>query len=371
MYKVLSFLLYLIFFSSFVVYSFSGGDGTALDPYEVSNCDELQNISQIANLDDYYVLTQDIDCSGISNFQPIGSCSGSSCSTSSDDGFEGSFNGSGYVISNINIENLTTTDAGWGVFGFVESGWIYDLGVENIVVNVPLSPRVGGLVGDFRSGPISRVYVAGDITGGQLVGGVFGLFYSTTTDVFFIGNVTGLGGVGHIGGIAGNAGYSSITNSYAIANIVGTTDVGGLVGRNYNNNLINSYFIGNVSGSSNVGGLVGLQDDSFDFTNSYWNNQTTNVNITVGSGLSTGITPIQNNYSYFLDPTREPMASWDPTIWNLTPGQLPYLQSTENPFQSSITSTSLQAQSSSSSTFPTYGILSFSFLIILLGYFFI
>ena len=55
------------------------------------------------------------------------------------------------------------------------------------------------------------------------------------------------------------------------------------------------------------------------------------------------------------------MASWDPTIWNLTPGQLPYLQSTENPFQSSITSTSLQAQSSSSSTFPTYGILSFSF----------
>ncbi|MEC8339567.1 MAG: hypothetical protein VXZ40_02990 [Nanoarchaeota archaeon] len=368
MYKKLLFLLYLFLFSCFGVYSFSGGTGTALDPYEVSNCDELQNISQVANLDDYYVLTQNIDCSEISNFQPIGSCSGSSCSTSSDDGFAGSFNGSGNIISNVIIENLSSTYAGWGLFGFVESGGIYDLGVENIVVNVPLSSRVGGLVGDFRSGPISRVYVVGDITGRELVGGVFGLFYATTTDVFFIGNVTSLGGVGDTGGIAGNAGYSSITNSYAIANIVGTVDVGGLVGNNYNNNLINSYFIGNVSGSSNVGGLVGLQDDGFDFTNSYWNNESTNVNFTVGSGLSTGITTIENNYSYFLDPTQEPMASWDPTIWTLTLGQLPYITTIGNPYGSSPGSSIVS--NATSSIFPIHSYLSISILALLLGYFF-
>ena len=371
MYKVLSFLLYLIFFSSFVVYSFSGGDGTALDPYEVSNCDELQNISQIANLDDYYVLTQDIDCSGISNFQPIGSCSGSCFSSGND--FTGNFNGSGHIISNLKIENLTSTDQGWGLFGFIRTNVeIYNFQIINISVNVPNAVNVGSVLGlglGFSNSILSEINIlSGNISGNERVGGLSGSTPEFVNNTFFKGIVSGNN---LIGGLAGYVGYGSITNSYSIANVSGLTSVGGLVGEIYGSEIINSYSIANVSGLTSVGGLVGSEDDSFDFNNTYWNNDTNNPGFSLGSGSITGSIAIQNNYSYFLDPTREPMASWDPTIWNLTPGQLPYLQSTENPFQSSITSTSLQAQSSSSSTFPTYGILSFSFLIILLGYFFI
>lgn len=94
------FILFLSF-SLFItpIVGFSGGVGSVGDPYLVSSCDELQNISEVVNLDKHYLQSGDIDC-GISpynvspGFSPIGNCTGScSYSDSNDFVFNGSYDG--------------------------------------------------------------------------------------------------------------------------------------------------------------------------------------------------------------------------------------------------------------------------------------
>ncbi len=70
--NVRSFFMIMLSLSLVVpLYSFSGGDGSSGNPFQVSNCNELQNISQVVNLGFDYILTSDIDCSSNPNFQPI------------------------------------------------------------------------------------------------------------------------------------------------------------------------------------------------------------------------------------------------------------------------------------------------------------
>lgn len=68
-------------------FAFSGnGNGTSGNPYQISNCSELQEINN--DLSAHYALTGVIDCSGV-NFTPIGT-SGSP--------FSGTFDGDSYSI---------------------------------------------------------------------------------------------------------------------------------------------------------------------------------------------------------------------------------------------------------------------------------
>ena len=83
---------------------------------------------------DYY-LANDIDCSGIANFIPIGVWGSR---------FTGTFDGQGYKITHLYINRATWDYV--GLFGCTGSGSeIKDVGLEE--VNVSGYMRVGGLVG--------------------------------------------------------------------------------------------------------------------------------------------------------------------------------------------------------------------------------
>ena len=118
---------------------------------------------------------------------------------------------------------------------------------------------VGGLAG---SGEVVRGYATGDVTGANFVGGLAGngqaqLAYAT-------GNVSGNENVG------GAVGAGVPADVYATGRVTGKVNVGGLVGT-LTGNLYRSYSTGRVTGDSAVGGLIGHADPSRrNIIQSYW-----------------------------------------------------------------------------------------------------
>ncbi|MEM4182060.1 MAG: hypothetical protein QXX68_02835 [Candidatus Pacearchaeota archaeon] len=156
MFFVLIFALLSIFaffyfnnFFSFTGYTiFAGGSGTLEDPYQISNCSQLQNMK--FNLSAYYVLGNDVDCSETINwneglgFEPIGN---------ETNHFRGSFDGRNFTINGLYINRTNLNYV--GLFGY-SSGNISNVGLVN--GNVSGSSYVCGLVGWQYRGTISNSF---------------------------------------------------------------------------------------------------------------------------------------------------------------------------------------------------------------------
>ena len=131
----------------------------ALAATPITTCTELQNIRN--NLTGDYYLANDIDCSGIANFKPIGNC---------DNTFTGTFDGKGYKITHLHI-NRPYTDC-VGLFGCIGSGSeIKNASLEE--VDVRGRNYLGGLVGT-NEGTITNSYSTGTVSGGAYIGGLVG-----------------------------------------------------------------------------------------------------------------------------------------------------------------------------------------------------
>jgi hypothetical protein len=293
--KYLIYLLIVMFLtSSATALNFAGGNGTAINPYQITNWTALNETRLYRT--SYFVLnanlsSSDADYNGIGNSWVPMFPDGSSTS------FAGDFNGNNNTISDLRI-------SGVGFFaglGYREPyGIISNLGLKNISVT-STSARTGGLVGITRNGTINNCYVEGtitsttthvgglvcfqlggstgalnilnshtnvNITGTNYVGGLIGMFLSSAggglmNNCYTTGKVNGSTAVG------GLVGYGApvINNSYAIGNVTGTTNVGGLAGQldsetsteYLRTRVLNSYATGNVTGTTNVGGLAGMQ----------------------------------------------------------------------------------------------------------------
>ncbi|NAS88749.1 hypothetical protein C4E24_03285 [ANME-1 cluster archaeon AG-394-G21] len=86
----------------------------------ITTCTELQNISN--NSAGNYYLANDINCSGFGNFEPIGN---------GNHRFTGTFDGKGYKITNLYINQSSTNYV--GLFGCTGSGSeIKDVGLEEV-----------------------------------------------------------------------------------------------------------------------------------------------------------------------------------------------------------------------------------------------
>jgi signal transduction histidine kinase len=109
----------------------------AQQTYLVSNCQQLQNITN--DLDGIYTQTANIDCSSIPNFVPIGNVGGI---------FQGSYNGSGFTISNVTISSdIEAENSDWvgvGLFGAVADGSLTNIFLRDstIVGNYKLSDSI-------------------------------------------------------------------------------------------------------------------------------------------------------------------------------------------------------------------------------------
>ena len=251
----------------------TGGGNT---PYTaILTAQQLQAINN--NLTGDYVLGNSIDASGLTNFSPIGETTT----------FTGDFNGLGYTIANLTIDDTSDTYVGLfgqiGVGGTVEnlgltgdnvtgsaegadvgglagsnSGMIENAYATGTVIGGADSADVGGLAG-FNEGMIETAYATGTVTGNYDVGGLVAANDGTIEDAYATGAVTG-GAASYVGGLVGyNLTDSTIEDAYATGAVTGgaASYVGGLVGL-ADGTITYSYATGVVSGSGEyVGGLVG------------------------------------------------------------------------------------------------------------------
>ena len=287
--------------------SFAGGNGTEVDPYQVTTAAQLNEIRN--HLSDHFVQTADIDLSGYvtgEGWEPIGpvlwgsfkgagrTISGLFIDRTGDK--NGLFAQSGGDIQDVNLVGVEiTADGNWvGALVGTNSGTIENCTADGTVTQTG-GATVGGLVGS-NSGTITGSESNAAVSGAFTVGGLSGINYGTIENSFATGPVAGpqTGGLGNrvgglvglnenglisesyatglvtidaggygVGGLVGSSdGTARIERSYATGNVVATGEmwyIGGLVGENLSE-IEDSYATGDVAGCHSVGGFVGLNE---------------------------------------------------------------------------------------------------------------
>ncbi len=278
--------------------TFDGGTGTIESPYQIATAEQLQKIAEDENLDKHFIQVKDINASETAEyndgkgFLPIGSAGRP---------FRGSYNGNGYIISNIKL-NFSVPNV--GLFGYINAGIIKNIKIvqsevpncsnQKSMVNALLQSSTikktddiiiiiddiesAGLLAGFNGGVIRNSSTIGRLSiernhVGGLVGYNSGLIDQSYSDVSisstrYAGGLAG-GNTGEIinsgasgcvstpGTAGGLTAYNTfnISNSYATSNILGSIS-GGLVAYNLFGSIITSYTSGEISGSGNASGGV-------------------------------------------------------------------------------------------------------------------
>ncbi len=210
----------------------------------------LQNMD--LDLTDDYELGNDIDVSGIANFEPVGGWNGL-------DPFTGSFDGKGFKISNLTVNRAA--DDYIGLFGETDGAtFIKNVTLEDFTLTG--DDNIGALIGYNVDTPFSNITVTGlTINGDDNVGGIIGTNYAATantgTNCTSAGTITCATG-SSVGGLIGvNYLYAlSLCNSSVIVN--GIARIGGLIGHLYSGTLLKVHATGKVDGAGlYVGGCIG------------------------------------------------------------------------------------------------------------------
>jgi len=281
---LLSFLSFFILTES-VQAKYSGGSGTAGDPYQISTAVNL--LALAAEVNDYnkcFILTADID---LGSLDPCTTALIAPDTVNSNDAFDGTaftgvFDGSNHTISNLIIDTNGAKNDYLGLFGQIGTGGqIKNLGLEDVnITGDDNSIYLGGLVG-WNEGSISDCYSTGDVSGGDsslCLGGLVGRsHYGSISNCYSTGDVSGGDSSGQLGGLAGDNG-GTISNCYstgAVSGGSGSADLGGLVGYNYDGGggtISDCHSTGNViggDGSQWLGGLAGYNNDGGSISNCY------------------------------------------------------------------------------------------------------
>ena len=265
-------------------HGYSGGMGTPDSPYQIGSIQDLLELASVPNeYDQYFVLTTNLDLSEYSFNQAIIASDINEVDEPEDQGFTGTFDGQGYVISGLRIEGHDYL----GLFGCLgQTAQVMNLGLKQVDVNgvdiysgslaginygsidncfaegtVSGRTAVGGLIG-FNYGIISQCYAVttvihnnqnGSLVFNQAYGGLIGYNTGTVTECYSAGNVTGYD---LVGGLIGYHDWGHVTNCHSTAVTEGVREVGGLIGLNCAH-ISNSYSLGHVLGEDLTGGLIG------------------------------------------------------------------------------------------------------------------
>ena len=172
----------------------------------------------------------------------------------------------------------TVTGTGWSAGGLIGDNCGTLIGSYS-TVSVTGNRAVGGLVGDnWVVGAVSNSHSAGSVTGRESVGGLVGINQGGTVSTSCsTGGVTGRDAVGGLAGV--NEGI--VINSYSTGSVTGKWWAGGLVA--YNTGIVDSsYATGSVAGELAVGGLVGGGASGAATSNSVWDTQASEHEISDG-----------------------------------------------------------------------------------------
>ncbi|TVQ37607.1 MAG: hypothetical protein EA370_06810, partial [Wenzhouxiangella sp.] len=276
-------LVILAFLNLDALASFSGGNGTADDPWQISNpaeLDALRNYLGSEHADKHFILVADIDLWGYGEadgWQPIGS-------NLTGQRFHGSVDGDGHVIRNLTVAR---PGSGFqGLFGSLENASIRNLDlasahvvglddvgalsgrssnslIDGVVISgqVEGRRRIGGVVGQFGGGTVHRSGAMVEVHGQNEVGGLVGRMTGLATLVaqsHAAGQIHVVGGTA--GGLVGYLDGASIADCYSQAGVSGGSIRGGLIGwvQSSNSIIARCYVAGPVSGEgSSIGGFIG------------------------------------------------------------------------------------------------------------------
>jgi hypothetical protein len=213
--------------------------------------------------------------------------------------FAGNFDGAGYVISGL---TLNQPNSMLGMFGQLPNGsstTVTHIGVENVSVSGVGS--VGGLVGWNWYSMVSQSYSTGSVTGsGSGVGGLVGQNqYGSISNTYSRANVTGTTGSSAVGGLVGNNG-STLDNSYA-AGIVTGSGAGALVG---SGSATKSFYDKTVNPT-----LTGIGGSSSDVAGNAW-------------GMTTADMQIEANFTSAIAANGNSNPAWDyatAPVWKIIP----------------------------------------------------
>ena len=191
--------------------AFAGGSGTYSDPYLISNVNQLNLVRCHDNA--HFKLTKNLNMEG-RTWMPIGQ----EDENNYDGAWEGSFDGAGFTISNLTIENEYQEEV--ALFGSAEYSMFSNLKLKNFEIGGDY--RVGTLVGRGRQNSYSNIsLVSSKVVGREDMGLLFGHsdyrnsyseisvqgeivaspFYSQTLrvdwyeDAFYYNGIEGIGGV--------------------------------------------------------------------------------------------------------------------------------------------------------------------------------
>ncbi len=279
----------------------------------VEDCGDLQAIEGY-DLNENYVQVADIDCTGV-DFDPIGD---------NTTPFTGSYNGGGYSISNLSIDQLSNYV---GLFGYAGVGaTISEVSIVN--GSVEGVSFVGAIVG-YNRGNIYRSFASATVQSSNYgIGGIAGVNYDegVITDSYATGDVSSPAAY-YVGGLVGiNRG--TIERTYASGNVTASSSAGGLVGRHMVGTISDSFALGHVTApSGSAGGLVGESGFSlFGFIiatieNSRWSSVTTGASTCYGDNpltdSETDCTDTESSESYFYDSGNPPLNG----VWDFSSGE--------------------------------------------------
>jgi hypothetical protein len=274
--KRMLFVMVLLMVSSIMfAQTYSGGEGTSDEPYEIATKADLKYLSEnsgewekhFKQMADIIFSDSDFESGGDfyndgAGFSPIGYLGGT------DKPFKGSYDGDGHKISKLKINRPSLNYI--GLFGAAQSANISNIALADLNINGGY--YVGGVVGRALSSDISNIALA---------------------DLNINGNL-------YVGGLIGSARASKISKCYSKGTVSGNESIGGLVGDLSPQCILEkSYSTCDVSGQIYVGGFLGVID-SDTISNCY---STGTVTRTQGSseilGAFTGFIMLSSvQYSY-------------------------------------------------------------------------
>ena len=304
------------------VYVSSLSDFVSGSTYYVKSASDLNKLAELTNAGKdtknvTFVLENDVDLAG-QQFVPIGTYNNS---------FKGNFYGNGHVIKNLTITDTSVLSEPFtsgsskvyhaGLFGMTNGAKLYDIGLENVNINLSIDGVedgvwAGALVGYEQYSEINNCYSTGSVSADAYAGGLVGVVVldSSVSNSYSTVNVSGksivgglvanLGGkisnsfaTGNVngssaGGLVGYVSSSTISNSFATGNVSASegskqNGAGGLVGYAFSGNITisDSFAMGNVTGTASQGGVVGIDSATTTVTNCGYSGST---------GLDSGVT---------------------------------------------------------------------------------
>ncbi|AYG00871.1 GLUG motif-containing protein [Lactococcus allomyrinae] len=235
---------------------FSGGDGSATNPYLVADATDFDNIRN--DLNAHYKLVNNITLSG--GWTPIGTSSSP---------FRGNLDGGNHTISGLFI---SAAIARVGLFAYANGASFKNLTLNNIYVNSTIAGDISNRVS--AGGLVAYQTGGGEFSNIRMNGGEVRTSTSATNNyVAYIGGMIGYiegesritdcsssinaYGTRQVGSLIGYSNGATISKCYATGNVLGDEYLGGLAGNLANGIITNSYATGNVSGRYVVGGMIG------------------------------------------------------------------------------------------------------------------